>query len=135
MNAADKTRQKWSVTAGTKFTQPGPHSFRDPCRIKPCYTPGSLGLEQPLQLAGPERLDARLLVLPPFLLGRLEPVDVDRDEVDDGELDEAGEGREEAGREPSACDVRKILGFLSTPLFIKSRNLMSALRCSSSPLP
>ena len=84
------------------------------------HLPGSLGFQQPLQLPGPEGLDASLLVLPPLLLGRLEPVDVDRDEVDDGELDEAGERREEAGNEPSAYDVRKILGFASTLL---SRNL------------
>ena len=58
--------------------------------------PGSLGLQQPLQLPRPERLNAGLLVLPLFLLCRLEAVDVDSNEVDDGELDEAGEASEEA---------------------------------------
>ena len=87
------------------------------------HLPGSLGFQQPLQLPGPEGLDASLLVLPPLLLGRLEAVDVDRDEVDDGELDEAGERREEAGGKPSAYDVNNGLGFLSTLLFNKSRNL------------
>ena len=115
-NSRNKIRANWSPS----LTELNPWLNHNPALECLLHLPGSLSLQQPLQLPGPEGLDARLLVLPPLLLGRLEAVDVDRDEVDDGELDEAGERREEAGNEPSAYDVRKILGFPSNLL---SRNL------------